>query len=120
MLNIKLKEDLLIALLEPVGKLTEEDLKKAAETVDGIIEKKGDLNGIIIHTKHFPGWDSFGALISHFKFVKNHHKKVHKVAVVTDSMLGSFLEHVASHFINAEVKKFAFNEVNKATDWITE
>ena len=120
MLHIKLNEEQQIAVLEPEGRLTEDDFKNAAKKIDGLIEQKGGIKGIVIHAEHFPGWDSFSALISHFKFVKNHHKKVHKVAVATDSILGSFLENVASHFISAEVKRFSYNEVEQARCWITE
>ncbi|VAX05217.1 hypothetical protein MNBD_GAMMA26-2117, partial [hydrothermal vent metagenome] len=38
---------------------------------------------------------------------------------VTDSPIGIFAEHIGSHFINAEVKKFSFSEFDKSVKWIT-
>ena len=76
------------------------------------------LKGLIISTKIFPGWESFGSLIKHFKFVKEHHKKVRLVALVTDSVLGEFGEKVADHFVSAEIKHFAFDELTNAQSWI--
>ena len=54
----------------------------------------------------------------HFKFVKEHHKKVRHVALVTDSVLGDFGEKVADHFVSAEIKHFAFDELTNAQSWI--
>ena len=118
MLHVKLDETKGIAILEPNGALSENDFKSAAKSIDSYIEKSGKLSGIIIQVKSFPGCDSFSALITHLKFVKEHHKKVSHVAFVTDSPLGGFAEHVGSHFVNAEVRSFSFNELENSIQWI--
>jgi hypothetical protein len=120
MLNVKLDEKNGIAMVEPHGSLSKDDFKTAAAVIDPYIEKTGGLNGVLVHVKSFPGWDSFGALIKHFEFIKEHHKKVEKVAFVTDSPLGGFAEHVGSHFVNAAVRHFPFDEMEEAKKWITE
>lgn len=107
-----------IAILEPDGELTSQDFEKASKLIDPMIEETGKLSGLIIHTKSFPGWDSFGAFLSHMRFVKDHHQKISHVALVTDSSLGGFGEKVASHFISAEVKNFDFNQLEQARRWI--
>ena len=118
MLKVDFIEPEGIAILEPDGKLSENDFKSAAKMIDPYIEKAGKLNGLIIHTKSFPGWDSFSSFITHMKFVKEHHKKVSHVAFVTDSPIGRIAEDVASHFVNAEVKSFAFDELEASKKWI--
>ena len=120
MLNIKLDERASIAILEPDGELSEADFKAAADIIDPYLEKLGQLNGIIIHVKSFPGWDSFSALITHFKFIRDHHKKVSHVAFVTDSPIGEIAEHVGNHFVNAEIKSFTFNELEESIRWISD
>jgi len=72
------------------------------------LEQDNKLNGVIIDTKDFPGWDSFASLISHLKFIKGHHKKVTHLAFVTDSMMGEFAEKIVSHFVDPKVKMFSF------------
>lgn len=119
MLTVNLNEIDGIVILEPGGELTASDFKSAARIIDPYIEKAGRLNGIIIHVRSFPGWDSFSALMTHLTFVKNHHKKVGHVAFVTDSPIGGFAEHVASHFVSAQVKRFSFNAMEAAKQWIT-
>jgi len=120
MLNVNLDERRGIATLEPTGKLSKDDFEAAATIIDPYIEKAGELNGLIIHVKSFPGWDSFAALVQHLKFVKNHHQKISRIAFVTDSPVGGFAEHIASHFINAEIKHFHFDELQVAQDWIAD
>ena len=118
MLKVNLSEAEGIAILEPDGELSESDFKTAAETIDPYIEKVGQLSGLIIHVRSFPGWDSFASFITHMKFVKQHHKKVSRIAFVTDSPIGSIAENIASHFVNAEIKNFSFDELENAKKWI--
>lgn len=118
MLSVKLDEENGIAILKPDGALSEDDFRLAAKEIDPVIEQKGKLNGIIIHSESFPGWDSFAALISHFEFVKDHHKQLSRVALCTDSVIGLFAETIANHFISAEIKLFPYSQFDKARNWI--
>ncbi len=107
-----------IAMLSPNGPLSDQDFVKATATIDAYLEKTGLLKGLVINAKSFPGWDSFAALSSHLKFVKEHHKKVSRIAFATDSVAGNFAETVASHFVNAEIKVFPYQELKQAVDWV--
>ena len=92
MLKIELDEDAGIATLEPDGELSESDFSAASRLIDPFLEKNNELKGIIIHVKFFPGWDSFSSLVAHLKFVKDHHKKIARIAFTTDSPIGNFAE----------------------------
>ena len=120
MLDITLDENDGIAIFEPQNKLSELDFKEAVFIIDPYINKFKKLNGLIIVTKTFPGWESFAALVSHLSFVKDHHKKIACVAFVTDSPVGNLAEQVASHFVSAEIKAFKYNELETAKTWVTE
>src|SRR6185295_780515 len=95
-----------ILYVRPQSALAEEDFAKLAQIVDPHIEAAGGLKGLIIETPSFPGWESLGAMASHFRFVRDHHKRVRKVAVVTDSALGKVAERLGSHFVSAEIRRF--------------
>ena len=41
-----------------------------------------------------------------------------RLAFVTNSGVGKFAEKIGSHFVAAEVKTFAFNELDQAKAWI--
>ena len=118
MLSVKIDEANLVAVLQPEGPLSESDFQSAAKAIDPLIEKFGHLNGVIIYTESFPGWDSFGALVSHLRFIRDHHKKVSRVALVTDSAIGKFADPIASHFVSAEIHSYPYADYDKAREWI--
>ena len=120
MLNVQLNQETGVVVLEPNGSLTKSDFESAATVIDPYIAEAGKLNGIIIHAKSFPGWDSFAALVTHLKFIKAHHRKVTCIAFVTDSPIGDIAETLAGHFVKARVKEFDFDELEKAINWIEE
>jgi len=118
MLQVHLNEKDYIAILKPNGPLSDNDFVLARDIIDPFIEDTGKLKGIIVYTKSFPGWDSFSALIGQLRFVNDHHKKVSKVAFVTDSVVGEFVEQIGKHFIEAEIKTFDFDNFEEAKNWI--
>ena len=94
------------------------DFERLAEKVDPFIEEKGKLNGLMIFAESFPGWNDFAALVSHLKFVKDHHQSIERVAAVTDSGFLSILPRVARHFIRAEIKHFDCRDKKHAQVWL--
>jgi SpoIIAA-like len=107
-----------ILSVRPKSALDKDDFAELAKAVDPQIEKTGDLAGLIIDAPGFPGWDSFGALVTHLRFVRDHHKHVKKVALVTDSHVGDVAEHLASHFVSAEIRHFPGGQTEQARQWI--
>jgi hypothetical protein len=109
-----------IVTLEPEGELTKEDFETAIRIIDPFIKIRGKLTGMMIYTKDFPGWKSFAAFIEHMKFIKNHHKKIKRLAFVTDSNIGDLAEKVGSHFVEAEIKHFPYDQKTEAKAWLLE
>lgn len=107
-----------VLTLHPKAALQKSDFAALGTAVDPQIEEHGDLNGLILDVDTFPGWDSFGALVTHLRFVRDHHKHIKKLAVVTDSHLGDMAEHLASHFISAEIRHFPAGAADEARAWI--
>jgi hypothetical protein len=107
-----------ILRIRPTSALEQADFVKLAEKVDPYIESSGGLRGLIVEVSSFPGWQSFAALFAHIRFVRDHHRRVQKVAVVTDSAMGNVAEHLASHFVSAKIKRFHAGELEAAKQWI--
>jgi hypothetical protein len=107
-----------ILYVRPTAALEEADFAKLARTVDPHIESTGGLAGLVIEVSAFPGWESLGAMAAHFRFVRDHHRRIRRVAVVTDSALGNVAERLASHFVSAEIRRFPAGEVEQARQWI--
>jgi hypothetical protein len=72
----------------------------------------------MIEAESFPGWSDFSALLAHFRFVRDHHKKISKVAVVSDDRVLTTLPSVAAHFVSAEVRHFPYTGKLDALKWL--
>ena len=119
MIEYDLDKEHYILHVEPKSSLEQDDFVKLAQAVDPYIESTGGLAGLVIEASAFPGWDSFGAMITHFRFVREHHKQVKKIAVVTDSSMGDIAQHLASHFVSAEIRHFPAGQTGAARQWIS-
>lgn len=102
------------------GPLAAEDFEALAAVADPHIETVGDFAGLVIEVASFPGWQNLGALAAHMRFVKDHHRNIRKVAIVTDSPLGRVAEQLASHFVAAEIRHFPAGRGESAMAWIHE
>jgi len=118
MIDFNLDMEHRILTICPKGALSEEDFSRVTAAVNPVIEQEGDLAGVIIHAKAFPGWDNFAGMLSHFRFVRDHHQYIKKLAVVSDSTVLTIFPRIAAHFISAELKHFHFNQYNDALSWI--
>jgi hypothetical protein len=103
----------------PSGPLEAADFDRLAALADPYIEKKGELAGLLIEVKQFPGWKDLAGMIRHFRFVRNHHRKIRRVALVTDARLGKIAERLARHFVAAKVKRFPAGHAGEARRWLT-
>jgi len=118
MLSVEVDEARGIVTLQPDGALSAADFAAATRIVDPYIEADGVLHGVIIHSEHFPGWDSFASLLSHIRFVRDHHQQVARVALVTDSAIANLAERLGGHFIHAEIRAFHYSQLAEAREWI--
>jgi hypothetical protein len=76
------------------------------------------LHGIMIAAPAFPVWSDFAALVAHLQFVRDHHRNVQRVAVVSDSGFLTVAPRVADHFVHAEVRHFSEADRDAAIAWL--
>lgn len=119
-LNYELLRNEGILLVRPRGAIQAGDFESIAKLVDPYIEEKGKLRGVMIEAQSFPGWDSFAALVSHLRFVRDHHQRISKIAAVSDSTILSIAPQLAKHFVKAEVRHFNTNDRDAALAWLRE
>jgi len=120
MISITYDESTASVLLEPHGSITIHDILSARRVIDGHLMQEDEVLSLIIYSESFPGWYSFEAFLEHMKFVKDHHQHIRAVAIVSDSVFTNIAKTLAQHFIKADIKQFAFSELNKAKSWISE
>lgn len=107
-----------ILTVRPHAALEEADFAQLAATADPFIAQHGGLAGLIIEAPQFYGWDGLGAMAAHFRFVRDHHRHIRKLALVTDSPLGDVAEKLVAHFVAAEVRHFPADQRSAAEAWI--
>lgn len=118
MIHFELLRDKGVLVLSPDGPLEKEDFDRLSREIDPFILSNGKLAGLMICAKAFPGWESFGALISHLRFVRDHHRKIDRIAAVTDSEFLKIMPHLAKHFVSAEIRHFPSDEQTQALAWL--
>ena len=118
-LKFELIPDPGVLILEPRGELESGDFERLSAEVDPFIEQAGSLHGLMIVAAHFPGWDDFSALASHVRFVRDHHKKIRRIAFVTDDQLLSIVPRFGAQFLVAEAKVFPMAERDAALTWVS-
>jgi hypothetical protein len=118
MIEFELLQDAGVLVVEPKSALTADDFHAISSTVDPHIRENGKLTGLLIEAPSFPGWESFGALVEHMRFVRDHHRKIDRIAVVTDSTILMIAPKVAEHFAHPEFKVFRGGERASALAWL--
>jgi hypothetical protein len=106
-----------VIVVEVEGALRAQDFDALALTADAWIEAHGDLHGLVIHAREFPGWENLGGFLRHMRFVRDHHRKVERIALAADSKLATLAPRLAEHFVKAEVKSFGYDELERAIEW---
>jgi hypothetical protein len=106
-----------VIVVEVNRALRAQDFDDLALTADAWIEAHRRLPGLVIHARAFPGWENIGGLLRHIRFVRDHQRKIERVALVADAKLASFAPQVAQRLIKAEVKHFGYDDLDSAIAW---
>ncbi len=119
-IDITLDADAGILVLEPVADtaLSEDDFEAVGQAIGNYLKDHDRLRGILIHSRKFPGWQSIGALFAHLKFVNAVHDKIDRIALVTNSPMGTFADHVLDPLMLAKIRKFDYDQRDEAMGWL--
>jgi SpoIIAA-like len=118
MIDVELLPNQGILIITPQGALSADDFHKVAAVADPYIAEKGQLTGLMIRAPSFPGWDSFASLIEHLKFLRDHHRKIARVAAVTDSGFIKVARAVAQHLAQPDIRQFPRDQEIRALAWL--
>jgi len=107
-----------VLIVEPHGRLQIEDFDAVDAAADTWIESADrSLRGLVVHARQFPGWDNLGSLLRHVRFVRDHHRKIRRVALAVDGTLAQVAPALVDHFVEAEVKQFGADDLEAAIVW---
>ena len=106
-----------IIVVEVHHALRAQDFDALAATADAWIEAHDGLQGLVVHLREFPGWENVAGLLRHMRFVRDHHRKISRVAFSADSKLTTLTAPLADHFVAAQVKSFGYDDLDAAVNW---
>ncbi len=118
MIQHEMHHDKGVLIVKPLGPLAAEDFAAITRDACGYIESHGTLNGFMICTKNFPGYKNAQGLWSHLRFVRDHHRKIKKVAFVSDSRFYEIASRLVSRCVQPKVKHFGSQHEENALHWI--
>lgn len=118
MIEVTLDTTQSILYIRPTSALNRGDFTQLANIVDIYIGTTGRLAGLVVELSTFPGWQNLDAMTAHYRFVRDHHRQIGKVAVVTDSAVGGMAERWGPYVVSPEIKRFSMGENEAARQWI--
>ncbi|MEP4076653.1 STAS/SEC14 domain-containing protein [Haloferula sp.] len=107
-----------VLVVQPSGPISADDFSALQQEVDPWLDAGGKLKGLLIDAPDFPGWTDFAGLRAHLGFVRNHHRELPRVAVVSDSRFLAALPKLARHFVSADFRRFNAGETADAIAWL--
>jgi len=116
--DYRILADRAVLLIEPNGVLRAEDFDAISAAVDVWIESTDrPLRGVVVHARAFPGWENLGSFLRHVRFIRDHHRRVQRVALATDAALAGVATNLADHFTQATIKRYDYEDSDCAIAW---
>jgi len=109
-----------ILILEPADAMESADFEAVIHDIDPYLAEHSSLTGVLIFAKAFPGWLNLEAAISHLQLIENYHKKIKRLAIVSDNGLLAALPKFAPNLLHPDVKHFSESEYDDALQWLQE
>ena len=104
--------------VRPEGPITREDVATLTRAADEYLAGHPKIAGVMVETRTFPGFASVGAFADYARFIADHHARVRRVALVTDSALAPIAEFMANHVVGVQMRHYAFAEGAAALTWL--
>ena len=98
-------------------KFRSDDFQKLALQVDPLIRQHNNIR-LLIDASKFHGWENLSALKNHVAFIKAHHRKVERIALIAAHKWQHWLIRVISRFVHPEVRAYDKSTENEALQWI--
>jgi hypothetical protein len=107
-------------ILEPTGSLSQADLERLRERFEAVAAATGRAPNLLVHAASFPSWADLGALAKHVRFIREHHRRIARVAIVSDARALDVAPVVARRLVAADIRHFPEKELDVALAWVAE
>ena len=99
-------------------KLKADDFRQIAPQVDSLISQHGQIR-LLIDASGFNGWENISAFEKHAGFVKNHQRKIERIAVIAGHDWQHWVIGAVRMFVHPQVKAYDKSHENEALRWIS-
>lgn len=117
MLKTEIDDKNNLFIVTPEGTVSEADFEGLGDVVNDYINRNDKAPGIVLDAAGLPHWKNAAALFAHLKLVRDHHKLISKVALVSDSTTLSIMPVLVDLFLDAKVRHFPQANLEKAKAW---
>lgn len=117
MINIDIKQSENVFVLSPEGSISANDFKTVASAIDTYINEHDAVPRLVFQIGGLPHWKDLEAMMAHFQLVKEHHKIVPKVAIVSDSGILALARVFVDRFTGAKIRRFPEDALEDAINW---
>jgi len=98
-------------------KLKADDFRQIAPQIESLIQQHGTIR-LLIDGCGFRGWENIAAFESHAGFIKNHHRRIERVAVIAAHDWQHWLIGAVRMFLHPEVRAYDKSHESEALRWI--
>ena len=116
MIKTEIISDNVLRITAP-EKLKAADFPRIAPQIDALITKHGQIR-LLIDASRFNGWENIAAFKNHTGFIKNHQKKIERVAVIATRDWQHWLIGAVRMFLHPQVKAYDKSHESEALQWI--
>ncbi len=100
------------------AKLKVEDFRQIAPQIKSVIKRSGRIR-LLIDASGFTGWESIAAFERHLGFVKAHHEKVERIAVIVAHDWRHWVVRTVRMLVHPQVRAYDKRDESNALQWIT-
>lgn len=101
------------------GELHADDFEVVRPQIDQKIDQYGKVR-VLLDVRDFHGWADVQAARTHLTFVKNHHHRVERIAIVAKKQWQHWIAAVVGVFLDPQEKCFDETQAEEARQWIVE
>jgi hypothetical protein len=98
-------------------KLSAGDFQQLAPQIDFLLRQQDSIR-LLVDASNFNGWENIAAFEKHIGFVKTHHQKVERIAVIIGHNWQNWVIGTARLFVHPEIRTFDKGQESEAQTWI--
>ena len=98
-------------------KLKAEDFRQLRPQIDSLISQHGKIR-LLIDASGFGGWENIAAFTTHAGFIRSHHRKIERIAVIAPHDWQHWVIGAVRMFLHPEVRADDKNHESQALQWI--